>query len=619
MHLPHLTRVSTSVLLFCGGTIVAASAQAQSPAEVELLWTTRGSVVPASASPATGRVCTVEGNPGVVVVRGLQDSSFVALTSREEGMPEFCVASPDGNRVAYDWLDWSTWLDGWQVRLQEPSGSVVTVVPQDSIWSWIRPLAWSPDGTLLAIERWQLGDNYSHVVRGQLALVSVADGRLHVVGPELHGGIGFAGFEPGGQVLAFDMPGEAGSGSHDLFVVDIEGGSPASLQATEADERLFGFSADGAELLYWTDEGGGSAVVRRRFDSREGRLSGRVRRVMDGPASPVGVLGDGRLVAAIQTDHVRLFVAAVEAGVPNMRDLTEIHLPDEYADIQYGDWSPDGGSIAIIARRAVPPVGGQMHEMQDALVPDRALVVYDVLSGLLREVQLSGSVSPYSSPRWMPDGRRLLLVGQRPREPKGIFSVDLEDGTTRPLFIGGLVHSRRDELEISPDGRSLYFPRETGRWPAPVEIVRYALDTGESVVLHTMPWLPLALALSPDGSHLAVSPAPEPSGAFGILDTSRPGSIRGSPRPAGGRVVSLSWTPEGEAVLFTVQQEWLRKHTVWRRELATGTAAALDYGGPGVVRPGPWSGNPRFSPSGDRLLLIAGSPTFDVVMITPGG
>ncbi len=575
--------------------------------------------MPASASSATGLICTVQGNPGVVVVRGAQDSSAVTLTSLENGMAEFCVASPAGNSVAYEWLDWSNWLAGWQVRIQEPSGSAITVVQQDTIWRWVRPLAWSPDETLLAIERWQLGDNYSHVIRGQLALVSVSDGGLRVVDPDLNGGIGSAAFDPSGGVLVFDMPGEPGSGAHDLFVAGVEGEPVVSLASTPANERLFGFTPDGVDLLYWTDAGVGSGVVRRRWDARNRRLSRRVRRVVDGPAVPVGNLGMGRVAAAMQTDHVRLFVATVEAGVPKLQDLTEIHLPDEYADVQYGDWSPDGRSIAIIARRAVPPVGGQMHEMQDALNPDRALLVYDVPSGRVREVKLSGAVHPFSTPRWTPDGGTLLLVGQRPREPKGIFSVDPENGTTQPLFVGGLVHSRRDELEISPDGRSLYFPRETGRWPSPVEIVRYSLDTGESVVLHTLPWLPLALALSPDGSHLAVSPAPDRASAFGILDTSRPGSIKGFPRPVGGRVVSLSWTSEGDAVVFTVQQKWLLTHTVWRGVLESATASELDYAGPGVVRPGPWSGSPRFSPAGDQLLLIAGSPTFDIITINLGG
>jgi len=605
------SRIALSVLL--------AGACTQPPADVERLWTTRGAVVPASASSATGRICTVQGNPGVVVVRGAQDSSAVALTSLENGMPEFCVASPAGSSVAYDWLDWSNWLAGWQVRIQEPSGSAITVVQQDSIWRWVRPLAWSPDEALLAIERWQLGDNYSHVVRGQLAFVSVSDGGLRVVDPDLNGGIGFAAFDPSGQVLAFDMPGEPGSGTHDLFVAGVEGDSVTNLASTSANERLFGFTPDGVHLLYWTDEGGGSGVVRRRLDATNRRLSGRVYRVVDGPAVPVGNLREGRVAAAIQTDHVRLFVAPVEAGVPKLQDLTEIHLPVEYADVQYGDWSPDGASIAIIARRAVPPVGGQMHEMQDALNPDRALLVYDVSSGRVREVRLSGAVHPFSTPRWTPDGGTLLLVGQRPREPKGIFSVDPEDGTTQPLFVGGLVHSRRDELEISPDGKSLFFPRETGRWPSPVEIVRYSIDTGESVVLHTLPWLPLALALSPDGSHLALSPAPDRSSAFGILDTSRPGSIEGFPRHVGGRVVSLTWAPGGGAVVFTSQQEWLLTHTVWWAEPESATATELDYTGPGVVRPGPWSGSPRFSPTGDQLLLIAGSPTFDVVTFSPGG
>jgi hypothetical protein len=270
--------------------------------------------VPASASPATGRICTVQGNPGVVVVRGARDSSAVALTSVDNGMPEFCVASPSGSSVAYDWLDWSNWLAGWHVRIQEPSGSATTIVQQDSIWSWVRPLAWSPDETLLAIERWQLGDNYSHLIRGQLAFVSVSDGRLRVVDPDLNGGIGFATFDPSGRALVFDMSGESGSGAHDLFVVGVEGESVTGLETTSADERLFGFTPDGADLMYWTDEDGGSGVVRRRWEARNRRLSGRVRRVVDGPAVPVGDLGMGRVGAAMQTDHVRLFVAAVEAS-----------------------------------------------------------------------------------------------------------------------------------------------------------------------------------------------------------------------------------------------------------------------------------------------------------------
>ena len=157
-------------------------------------------------------------------------------------------------------------------------------------------------------------------------------------------------------------------------------------------------------------------------------------------------------------------------------------------------------------------------------------------------------------------------------------------------------------------------------WPV-ARRVRYSVETGESVVLHTLPWLPLALALSPDGSRLAVSPGADRPSAFAILDTSYPGSIEGFARPARewGRVVSLTWTPEGDGVVFTAQQEWLELHNVWWGELESGEATVLDYTGPGVVRPGPWSGNPRFSAAGDQLLLIAGSPAFDVIAISLGG
>lgn len=130
-----------------------------------------------------------------------------------------------------------------------------------------------------------------------------------------------------------------------------------------------------------------------------------------------------RVVATRGTSRMLIF----DPRLPTARQKME-ELPD-FSDGGFAgaSWSPDGTRIAGNTRR----FGG-------------GIVIYTVASGTYDELTKSGS-----SPRWLPDGRRLLYI-----DAGGLSLLDL---TTRASQ--GLYSSPGETLsgpDVAPDAREIY-------------------------------------------------------------------------------------------------------------------------------------------------------------------
>ena len=203
--------------------------------------------------------------------------------------------SPDGTRIAF--------LD---VSLPEQNREIVKVVqvrdgavaqlagsPADSLVATQPPLAWSPDGTRLALVHWRTANGPPGV-----AVISVAGGGIQDLGPAASPGTPFAGaaWSPDGSTVAtvrgiVGADGSIAPGA-DILLLSAFGGGARALGLTDAEGYGPGgptWSPDGAWLAYVaakTDTAGThpGAILLTSID-------GRVHREVSGTGPTTGFQG----------------------------------------------------------------------------------------------------------------------------------------------------------------------------------------------------------------------------------------------------------------------------------------------------------------------------------------
>jgi Tol biopolymer transport system component len=158
-------------------------------------------------------------------------------------------------------------------------------------------------------------------------------------------------------------------------------------------------------------------------------------------------------------------------------------------------------------------------------------------------------------PCWSPDGGTILVTGNTERRLNGICRIDVQTGDVKPvLFPQPSKKERYRHNEWTPDGKSFYFIQEKLGDKYSSQIYKYNFETEKKERIYQTP-SNINISLSPNGKWLAclgreaereLKIIPAEGGESRVLCRFHQG---------GNAPIFLTWTPDGEYILFFKKKE----------------------------------------------------------------
>ncbi len=513
---------------------------------------------------ASGDLAVWDGHSG-------EDRLLTRNTSPSNERAESCRFSPDGGQIAYAWFNPHLFYD---LRVIALDGSGPRVLYRSQEVFHIEVMNWSPDGKQIAARL------TTKAGICQMVLISVTDGSVRVLKTMEWDRAERATFSPDGRHIAYDRPLGEGSPARDIFVLPVEGGREIPLIQHPANDLLLGWSADRQIILFASDRTGTTDAWIIRVN--EGRPQGPpilVKRDL-GSVRPIGLSRKGAYYYGRDSAMHDVHLATID---PASGKLVGPPVPVAQRFVGSNvspDWSPDGRSLAYISHVSQPGALGSRREPE--------IVIRSLETGEERE--LATGLGGLDSIRWSPAGSSLLVVADNVSR-RALFQVDPQTGHRAPVIL--FTESRRQMLTpaLSPDGSTLFY--RLREWTAePSRLMTYDMKTGkEKELLSPMYWF----ALSPDGRWLAYTMYESaPRAQLVKLMPAAGGPARELYRqPQPGRIVSLTWTPDGRYLLFA------KRNQLWRLPAQGGEPEQLDLAMDGLR-------DLRVHPDGRRLAFTAG-------------
>jgi len=547
-----------------------------------------------SPSPDGTALSFVDWTTGDLAIRDLASGDSRYLTdkgpwSESEEMALFSAISRDGQHVAYSWLDGNV---SWEVRTIRADGGEEHVVVGPSP-TWIQPYDWSPDGRDLLIRVVDTtGVNRLGITpaRGGAfrSLVTLRDRRAPLR----------ATFSPDGRFVVFDDRADGDPPQMDVYVVPVDGGRARALVEHPANDVVFGWSPDGATVLFASDRTGTLAAWLVPVEG--GRAAGAPALVKTDlwRANGMGYTEGGAFFYGVEVGSGDVYMASID--VASRRLLT----PPTRASQRFlgsnsnPEWSPDGQYLAYVSRQGPGPVG------TGSVIVIRSLATGD-------ERTISPDMSTYQRLRWSPDGRFLLVAGTDWRSNSGIHVVDVQTASTRtiaetpsgaylgwPVWLGDGTSVAYVERSWS-EGRDRIVKQDVSSERV-TELGRWSMDEQ---------WLG-NLAASPGGDSIAFVITDAASRTPGIFVMSTDGGperevVRLPPMIYVPR--DLNWTPEGRSLVYVVgapddaDQPW----QIWAVAAAGGEPYPIGIQDVGLSQL-------RIHPDGRRIAYRAGEGKAEV-------
>jgi Tol biopolymer transport system component len=512
------------------------------------VWTGEG--VTYGMPSADGRYIAFNPGTGDLAIRDIVTGTTRRLTNKGDwaasgDYASEAIVSPDNRSVAYTWY---VEADGTSelrlLSLQKDAAPRTLLRAQDR---YVVPHAWTPDGTRLIVSRRVLETR-------QLGVLTVGDGRYEPLKSfEWRTQIGGVSVSPDGRYVSYSLP--AGSPpNRDILILSLDGSAEIPALAGPEDDFNPLWSPDGGYLVFMRADTGGRSLWVVRTDN--GKVTGTPTLVRPdvGRMNPLGITRSGALYYGLTgAQRQGIYVAQLDKSVAT----TSAPIASQPFDGRTGPaFTPDGERITYWTAEGV--------------------ALRSIRTGQVRTVALpSGTNNLFTSPKWFPDGRSLLIV-RIEGNISALSRFDIETGDVERLhqLDGGFPTS----YAVAPDGTAVYWTVDAtqagSNAPPNGRLVRFDLKTREVQELKRDGWF-LAIAISPDGKELAYlrndRSDRSKNEAPGFLEVipSRGGESRQVFREpvwtGPSRINTLAWSPDQQS-LVAVRDDGI----LWRIPLSGG-------------------------------------------------
>ncbi len=551
--------------------------------ESVLAWTGHDADVNDVAFSPDGSLLATSGDDGLLRVwdtaTGMMEAELAGI-----GVVWGVTFSPDGSKVA------AGWVDQQQVRVLDVTTGEMILRTEAATDVLADPITFGPDGQRLAIADWRDGVLVIDVSTGEVArTVSQAFEPIAVA------------WSPDGRWLAWSAArgvvriSDANGADRHMDLADV--GDVTHLDWSPDSTHLATGGRDGNARVWEVADDGVSEVLALAARADQGAIGG----LAFSPDGEHVLTGDVRVNAA-SIWEVGSAGGAEWANMPTSPQVqgTAMFVPNGDAIVATGheasatQWDVATstplltfGDEGVAAVEIEVSPDGELVATLDFSEPPR-IQVWDRRTGERAFTIQEDGVNPQRM-AWSPDGELLAASMYRDGAPGRIVVVD-RTGAPVTTVVEDATFVALD-LAFLPDGRRLVAQRQrSDREDPTVDGVR-VWDWTRGVPLVGFPVFAGTIALSPDGTRLAVAEIAGSGSVWDVASGERVATLTGHT----GDVSDVVFSPDGDSIATAGADGTVR---LWTTE--SGNEVLALYGHADPV----WSVD--FGPDGDRLVSTGG-------------
>ncbi len=258
---------------------------------------------------------------------------------------EFSRWSPDSKQIVYDWLNEENFIE---LRIVGLDGSKPRTLYRNKDVTWAQTCDWSPDGKYI------LACFARGKTRGQIVLISAADGSERILKSFDHFWPGGMKFSPDGRFIVYDLPKKQGSVDRDIFLMSVESRREIPLIVHPAIDSLLGWEPEGNNIIFVSDRTGSPDFWGIKVANGKPQGIPKLVKSNKGPFSPTGLgfIRDGSFYYGSQSNRNDVYTTEIDPETGEITSAPSKIIKRFIGSNGTPDYSNDGKYLAYVSLRA---------------------------------------------------------------------------------------------------------------------------------------------------------------------------------------------------------------------------------------------------------------------------